>query len=99
MSAVIIETDKNKFSGLPTNFNKKKFFVNFTIPHDELLIKMQNLSKKQCLNIGEWQEVKQVDAWMISAETATFMNAVAWAWWLPNCRKILIAFLKKNSIK
>ena len=74
MSAVIIETDKNKFSGLPTNFNKKKFFVNFTIPHDELLIKMQNLSKKQCLNIGEWQEVKQVDAWMISAETATFMK-------------------------
>lgn len=35
---------------------------------------MQNMSKRQCLGNKEWPEIKQINAWMISAETATFMK-------------------------
>ncbi|MBR1601758.1 MAG: glycogen/starch synthase [Alphaproteobacteria bacterium] len=75
MCAVVIGagSDKN-FEYLPNNFNKKKFLVNYGVPNNELLIKMQNMSKRQCLGNKEWPEIKQINAWMISAETATFMK-------------------------
>ena len=75
MCAVVIGAGNNKdFKCLPSNFNKKKFLVNYGVPHDEILIKMQNMSKRQCYSNKEWPDIKQVNAWMISAETATFMK-------------------------
>lgn len=75
MCAVVIGAGNNKvFEYLPNNFNKKKFLVNYGVPHDEILIKMQNMSKRQCLSNKEWPDIKQIRAWMISAETATFMK-------------------------
>lgn len=75
MCAVIIGAGNNKiFEYLPNNFNKKKFGINYGVPHDELIAKMQNMSKRQCFSNKEWPEIKQIKAWMISAETATFMK-------------------------
>lgn len=74
MSAVVVDSEKKKFAYLPNGFNKKKFFINYTVPHNELLMKMQNLSKRQCLNNEDWRAIQKIDAWMISAETATFMK-------------------------
>lgn len=75
MSAVVVGAGNNKvFEYLPENFNKRKFLVNYGVPQDELLGRMQNMSKRQCLNNKEWPLVEQINAWMISAETATFMK-------------------------
>ena len=74
MSILNLASDKNKFSFLPTNFNKKKFSITFGVPHDEILQQMQNMGKKQCLTDKCWPQNKQIHAWMITAETATFMK-------------------------
>lgn len=75
MCAVVIGAGNNKvFEYLPNNFNKKKFLVNYGVPTNELLIKIQNVSKKQCLSNKQWPEIGQIKAWMVSAETATFMK-------------------------
>lgn len=62
------------FAFLPTNFNKKKFSINYTVPSDPILQQMQNMAKQQCLTAKCWPENKQIHAWMITAETATFMK-------------------------
>ena len=75
MCAVVIGAGNNRvFEYLPNNFNKKKFLVNYGVPHDEIIMKMQNMSKRQCFSNKEWPEIKRINAWMISAETATFMK-------------------------
>ena len=74
MTAAIIKAKTNQFVGLPSNFNKKKNFIHYTPPRNEYLTKMQNVSRQMCLNNNTWVEIKRVDAWMISAETATFMK-------------------------
>ena len=63
-----------KFAFLPTNFNKRKFTINFNVQHDPILIQMQNMAKKQCLTDKCWPQNEQIHAWMITAETATFMK-------------------------
>lgn len=73
MSEDATYTREKKFSFLPPNFNKRKFSMVYGIPHDTILNQMQNMAKKQCLN-ENWPEIKQVNAWMITAETATFMK-------------------------
>ena len=74
MTAAALEARTEQFVGLPANFNKKKNLVNYAPPRNEYLIKMQNMSRQMCLNSDSWAEVKRVEAWMISAETATFMK-------------------------
>ena len=66
-------TQDNVFHFLPLNFNKRKFSVVYGIPQDSILKKMQNMAKNQCLN-DAWPVIKTVNAWMITAETATFMK-------------------------
>lgn len=61
------------FNFLPLNFNKRKFSVAYGIPQNSILNQMQNMAKKQCLN-ENWPQIKQINAWMITAETATFMK-------------------------
>ncbi len=75
MSTLHIGYNKNKkFAFLPTNFNKRKFSLNYGIPRDSVLIQMQNMAKKQCLTDKDWPENKAINAWMLTAETATFMK-------------------------
>ena len=63
-----------KFVFLPTNFNKRKFSINYGIPQNPILLQMQNMGRRQCLTDKCWPENEQIHAWMITAETATFMK-------------------------
>ena len=65
---------KNIFGLLPTNFNRKKFSIVYGVPHNELLYQMQNMARRQCMSNKLWPQFEELDAWMISAETATFMK-------------------------
>ncbi len=55
------------------NFNKKKA-QKFFKPTNPLFLKLYNLSKKQILGKTSWKEPKKINAFMASAETATFMK-------------------------
>lgn len=75
MSIMNIGACPNKnFVFLPTNFNKRRFSLNYGIPHDLILREIQNMGKRQCLIDDCWPENKEIHAWMITAETATFMK-------------------------
>ncbi len=64
--------DQNGF--LPEGFNKKKAFNVFQPSHEALRSYLQNCAKVQCLGRREWPEILEIEAWMMSAETATFMK-------------------------
>ncbi len=74
MCAVVIGSGRKVFEFLPTNFNKKKYIINYGVPKNDILAEIQNMAKKQCLNNTEWPRIDKINAWMISAETATFMK-------------------------
>ncbi len=59
---------------MPKGFNKKKFNVSYPVVNNKNLLDIQNYSKRQCLGKEVWPEISQVNGWMISAETATFMK-------------------------
>lgn len=73
MSENALYSREKKFNFLPQNFNKRKFSIAYGVPQDTILKQIQNMAKIQCLN-ENWPEIKQVNAWMITAETATFMK-------------------------
>lgn len=60
---------------LPSNFNKKKFTVTYTVPTNPHALEIQNLGKNQCLGRNPWIHPDKIKGWMLSAETATFMKA------------------------
>ena len=74
MCAVVIGAGQKVFEFLPTNFNKKKFIVNYAVPTNDTISELQSTAKHQCLNNYPWPQINKVNAWMISAETATFMK-------------------------
>lgn len=76
MSKSTIRTDiLTCTSFLPTTFNKKKFSLNYQVPATPYTLETQNLGKNQCLGKNPWPQINQVNGWMLSAETATFMKA------------------------
>ncbi|MBO6281220.1 MAG: glycogen/starch synthase [Alphaproteobacteria bacterium] len=74
MTTVIGANQGKNFQLLPTGFNKKKFSIVYGVPHNELLYQMQNAAKRQCMSNKLWPQIEAIEAWMISAETATFMK-------------------------
>ena len=74
MSVVIGALRNKTFEYLPNGFNKHKFLINYGVPQNEWLSQIQNMSKRQCTGNKEWPKIETVAAWMISAETATFMK-------------------------
>ncbi len=62
------------FKPLPKNFNFKKVSQAFSVVNNPRLTEIQNLGRKQCLSKSEWPLMKNINAWMITAETATFMK-------------------------
>lgn len=74
MTTVIGANQGKNFQLLPTGFNKKKFSIVYGVPHNELLYQMQNTAKRQCMSNKLWPQIEAIEAWMISAETATFMK-------------------------
>ena len=41
---------------------------------DAAEVKIKNVAKEQCASGKKWPEIKEIEAWMISSETATFMK-------------------------
>ena len=56
------------------DFNKGKFNHVYSLVKNPAVLEIQNLSKKQCMNKDAWPVIDKINAWMISAETATFMK-------------------------
>ncbi len=73
MSASSKIVHEKRFNFLPFDFNKHKFTLPYGIPQDVWLNQIQNMAKKQCLN-ENWPQIERINAWMITAETATFMK-------------------------
>ncbi len=59
---------------LKEGFNKKKNFNIIQPTHDSALTAMQKTGKQQCLGKKSWPQINNINAWMLSAETATFMK-------------------------
>ena len=59
---------------LPDDFNKKKFNISYSPANNQYLKEIQNCAKDVCLGKKDWPLIEQINAWMISAETATFMK-------------------------
>ncbi len=62
------------FKPLPKDFNLKKFSLTFSVVNNPALAEIQNLGRRQCLGKHEWPQIDKINAWMITAETATFMK-------------------------
>ena len=73
MSANMVSPREKRFNFLPFDFNKHKFTLPYGIPQNIWLNQIQNMAKRQCLN-ESWPQLECVNAWMITAETATFMK-------------------------
>ena len=74
MNAEKVVNPTGIYKPLAQDFNKKKNFVAFGAVNNPILAEIQNLGRKQCLGKQEWPNLQNIDAWMITAETATFMK-------------------------
>lgn len=59
---------------LSDGFNKKKMPCSFACTKNPIYLKIQSAGKLECLGKKQWPEINQVEAWLLSAETATFMK-------------------------
>ncbi len=60
---------------LDKDFNKKrKFSIVYPVCNNPRLKEIQNISRSQCLGRFSWPDIDKVHAWMVSAETGTFMK-------------------------
>lgn len=62
------------YKPLPLDFNKKKTPVSYSTVNNKNLSTIQNLANQQCMGKKEWAPIDKINAWMITAETATFMK-------------------------
>lgn len=75
MNATAVNNDvQSLLKPLPKAFNKKKFALSYGVVNNQVLSEIQNLAKKQCLGKNPWPEINNINSWMITAETATFMK-------------------------
>lgn len=59
---------------LHEGFNRKKALNVFQTTRDAYLAEVQKAAKNQCIGKKEWPQINEINAWMMSAETATFMK-------------------------
>ncbi len=59
---------------LKKGFNKKKLAASFSKVHPFDIAQIQKIGKIQCLGLKAWPQIDRINAWMLSAETATFMK-------------------------
>lgn len=59
---------------LQDGFNKKKSIFVPNTDRNSTFNAIQNVAKNQCMGKNPWPNIYQIDAWMLSAETATFMK-------------------------
>ena len=72
---VAISGSDVQYKFLDKDFNKKKkFSVIYPVCNNPHLKEIQNISRSQCLGRFSWPEIDKLNAWMVSAETGTFMK-------------------------
>ncbi|MBR2299341.1 MAG: glycogen/starch synthase [Alphaproteobacteria bacterium] len=59
---------------LQEGFNKKKLLPSFSKAYHSDLISLQKVAKTSCMGLKDWPQINQIEAWMLTAETATFMK-------------------------
>ena len=70
-----IHSDTSSDKGLlATGFNKKSLISSLSKISYHDLLSLQKISKQSCLGLKSWPHIDRIDAWMLSAETATFMK-------------------------
>lgn len=67
-----VKADKNGF--LREGFNQKKALAGLKTVRDNAFGFLRNLAKNQCRGKNPWPQIEKINAWMLSAETATFMK-------------------------
>ena len=67
-------TTNPDYKPLPSNFNKKKNPISYSTVNNKNLNAIQNLANQQCFGKKEWTPIDEINAWMLTAETATFMK-------------------------
>ena len=72
-SFIMIATNPD-YKPLPLEFNKKKTPISYSTVNNKNLNAIQSLATQQCLSKKEWVPISQINAWMLTAETATFMK-------------------------
>lgn len=75
MPSILVDQEaKNALGFLYKDFNKAKFSITYNVVNNPLLKELQNLAREQCLGKKHWPKIDKVNAWMMTAETATFMK-------------------------
>ncbi len=60
---------------LKKGFNNKRLLSSFSKVYSPDLDFVRLAAKTECLGLKEWPEMAEINAWMLSAETATFMKS------------------------
>ncbi len=74
MTSVPLTQENANLKPLPKGFNKKKLPITYSVVTNPHLLEIQNYSRRQCLGKTPWPQIDKINAWMITAETATFMK-------------------------
>lgn len=59
---------------LKKGFNNKRLLSSFSKVRYPDLEAVRNVAKTECLGLKEWPQIDEINAWVFSAETATFMK-------------------------
>lgn len=60
--------------GLLSQHNYRDYLKKTPDGIDAAEVRIKNIAKEQCASGKKWPEIKEIEAWMISSETATFMK-------------------------
>lgn len=71
---VLPKTDNKQGGLLKKGFNDKKLLSSLSEFDKPDMASLQNVARYECLGTKEWPDIKQIKAWMMTAETATFMK-------------------------
>ena len=69
-----VQSSSQSIGMLQKDFNKKKSLSSLKKVYDPDFAMLQKIATKQCLGQTPWPDINFIDAWMLTAETATFMK-------------------------
>jgi len=69
-----VQNNEKSIGMLQKDFNKKKSLSSLKKVYDPDFALLQKIASKQCLGQTPWPDINFIDAWMLTAETATFMK-------------------------
>ena len=69
-----LQSNAKSMGMLQKDFNKKKSLTALKKVYDPDFVALQKIAATQCAGHNPWPQINMIDAWMLSAETATFMK-------------------------